>query len=128
MVKYCIQGGNSLRGTVDIYGAKNAVLPILAATILNKGSTYLSNCPDLLDVRITLDILRELGCHVETDIDKIHVDSSRVTTTEVPAEQTGKLRSSMVFMGALLARFKEVTISHPGEWDTLLRKLKLNVF
>lgn len=122
MVKYCISGGNSLHGTVDILGAKNAILPILAATILNKGSTKLTNCPNLLDVNITLEILRELGCKVEQDVDTIFIDSSDIITTMVPAEQTGKLRSSMVFLGALLARYKEVSISHPGECDTLLIK------
>lgn len=123
MVKYCISGGNSLHGTVDIYGAKNAILPILAATILNKGSTTLRNCPNLLDVNITMDILRELGCRVEKNFDTIHVDSSSITTTNVPAEQTGKLRSSMVFLGALLSRYKEVSISHPGERVTPLIRI-----
>ncbi len=122
MVNYCIFGGNKLHGTIDISGAKNAVLPILAATILNKGTTRLINCPDLIDVNITLEILKELGCSVQFEDGIISVDASDIVTTHVPAEQTGKLRSSMVFMGALLARCKEVSISHPGECITPLLK------
>ena len=79
MVKYCISGGNSCTAQ-SIYTVQNAILPILAATILNKGSTTLRNCPNLLDVNYP-DILRELGCRVEHSFDTVHVDSSSITTT-----------------------------------------------
>ena len=101
---------------------KNAILPILAATILNKGARH-SETVQIFWMSTLPDILRELGCRVEHSFDTVHVDSSSITTTNVPAEQTGKLRSSMVFLGALLSRYKEVSISHPGECVTLLIKI-----
>mgnify|MGYP000758651089 CR=1 FL=1 len=64
MIKYTINGGKILRGEVTVSGAKNAVLPILSAAILNNGVTRLLNCPDISDVRITIEILKELGCNV----------------------------------------------------------------
>ena len=65
MTKYTINGGCILKGDVMISGAKNAVLPVLSATLINKGISRIINCPDISDVRTTMDILKDLGCKVK---------------------------------------------------------------
>lgn len=114
MGKYIVNGGKILNGEVFISGAKNSVLPILAATILNGGVTVLKNVPILSDVTISLDILRNLGCFVIIKDDKIIIDSSNIHNTDVPDELVKKMRSSIIFLGSLLARFKKAKISYPG--------------
>lgn len=114
MVEYRINGRRTLRGEVQTEGAKNAVLPILSATVLTGGKTTLRNCPDLRDVRITLDILRQLGCHTDFRDGVITVDSAPLNSSRVPAALACQLRSSITLLGPLLARCGEVTISHPG--------------
>ena len=74
-----IQGGRPLSGSVRIQGAKNSVLPLLAATLLSRGTCVLRNCPKLTDVDHTIDILRSLGCRVEREGDVVTVDSSAPT-------------------------------------------------
>lgn len=115
MEKYIINGGRELNGKVDIQGSKNAVLPILSGCILNKGITVIENCPDINDVHVTLEILRSLGCQAEYDNGTAIIDATTITSGSVPAEMAGKLRSSILFMGALLGRLGEVTIAYPGE-------------
>lgn len=114
MGKYIVNGGTILNGEVFISGAKNSVLPILAATILNGGVTVLKNVPILSDVTISLDILKNLGCFVTIKNDKIIIDSSNIHNTDVPDELVKKMRSSIIFLGSLLARFKKAKISYPG--------------
>ena len=114
MDKYTIVGGRPLNGEVKIEGAKNAVLPILSACILHKGISVLHNCPDIEDVRVTLQILESLGCKTAFDQGTITVDAAEISSNFVPTELAGKLRSSILFMGALLGRCGEVTIAYPG--------------
>ncbi len=114
MVQYHINGRRKLQGEVQIDGAKNAVLPILSATVLTGGKTTLTNCPDLRDVRITLEILNQLGCRTDYRDNTITVDSGPLHGTEVPHRLACQLRSSITFLGPLLARCQKVTISHPG--------------
>lgn len=114
MSKLVVTGGVKLKGEIKVDGSKNAVLPILAATILNKNINVIKNCPRLKDVEIMLEILRRLGCKVAIEGDTIIVDSSTAINTEVPEELATEMRSSIIFMGPLLARFKKATISYPG--------------
>ena len=114
MSQYIIEGGHTMSGEINIDGAKNSVLPILAATVITEGTTVLTNCPDLTDVRNTLLILESLGCKTEFVNDRITVDSSKVNSTTIIPELAGSLRSSITFLGALLARFGEVSTAHPG--------------
>ena len=65
MSQYVITGGRRLEGELQIDGSKNAVLPIIAATLLNEDITYINNCPKILDVKIMIEILEQLGCHIE---------------------------------------------------------------
>lgn len=126
MSQYIIEGGHTISGEIDINGAKNSVLPILAATIITGGTTILTNCPDLTDVRNTLLILESLGCKTEFVNDRITVDSSQLTSTTILPELAGSLRSSITFLGALLARCGEVTTAHPGGCATRLSHVMIH--
>lgn len=107
-------GGKQLKGEIKIQGSKNAALPVIAATILNKGITILKNCPKILDVFHMVKILEELGCKTSWEGDTLCIDSTIVTSTSVSEESVVKMRSSILYMGALLGRFHEVTIAYPG--------------
>lgn len=124
---YIIKGGNRLEGEVSVSGSKNASLPILAACILNGKVNKLYNVPDISDVRITLEILKYLGCKVKKDKKRIIIDSRNITNTEIPDELMRKLRSSVIISGALLARSKEVTFSYPGGCDIGSRPIDLHL-
>ena len=82
MSAYLVEGGNRLQGTAWVHGAKNSVLPILAATILCPGESVVHNCPDLSDVRASIAILEHLGCRVERAGDTVTVDASALTGRE----------------------------------------------
>ncbi|MDF2538801.1 MAG: murA2 [Herbinix sp.] len=107
-------GGEQLKGELKIQGSKNAALPIIAATILNKGTTVLKNCPKILDVFYMVEILRSLGCIATWDGNTLYIDSTTVTSTKVSDDSVQKMRSSIYFLGALIGRCHEVTIAYPG--------------
>ena len=117
MYKYIINGGKKLHGEVDVSGSKNASLPILAATIISGKTTKLYNVPDIEDVKTTLNILKQLGCKVKKDKNKIIINSKDITKTTIPDELMRKLRSSVIIVGAILSRFKSVRFSYPGDCD-----------
>lgn len=122
MSKYLITGGNKLKGEIDIQGSKNAVLPIFAATVLNGGLNVIKNCPKLKDVELTLKILKILGCKVKIENENtVIINSSTINKTEIPHELANEMRSSIVFVGPLLSKFKKVTISYPGVCAILLK-------
>ena len=120
MSKLIVTGGKRLQGEITIEGSKNAVLPILAATILNGGINVIKNCPKLKDVEIALEILRKLGCKVKVEGNTVILDSSTLNKTEIPEDLASEMRSSIIFMGPMLARCKKVTISYPGGCVILL--------
>ncbi|NLP35343.1 MAG: UDP-N-acetylglucosamine 1-carboxyvinyltransferase [Clostridiales bacterium] len=109
-----VVGGEQLKGELKIQGSKNAALPIIAATVLNKGITILRNCPKILDVFHMINILEELGCTTNWEGNTLYVDSSVITTPSVSEDSVRKMRSSILFLGALLGRCHEVTIAYPG--------------
>ena len=117
MKSYIIEGGKRLEGTVKISGSKNASLPILAATILNGNSNRLYNVPNIRDTKITLEILKLLGCKIKRNSGKIEINSKNITKTEIADNLMRKMRSTVILAGALLGRFKEVTFSYPGDCD-----------
>ena len=104
MSYYEIQGGRPLEGRLEIHGAKNSVLPILAATLLAPGESVIENCPRLSDVSATLDILRLLGCRVEREGGAVTVDASALIRCQIPESLMREMRSSVIFLGAMLAR------------------------
>lgn len=109
-----IQGGVALKGDVRIQGSKNAVLPILAATLLVGERTYLKNCPRIADVNAMLNLLRSLGCKVQWKTDGVTVDSGEVRCGEMPGEAVRGMRSSLFLLGALLGRCGEACMEYPG--------------
>ena len=116
MGEYHIQGGNRIYGQMKVGGSKNAILPILASTILNEGVSVIHNCPKISDTFISLDILKSLGCQVKTENSgsTIIVDSSGANCWEVPEYLVREMRSSFIFLGGVLQRFRKVKISYPG--------------
>ena len=109
-----IEGGRKLEGEVTISGAKNAALPIIAATLLNQGISVIENCPDIHDVKIMLTILEELGCKIKRENNKIIVDASTITKSEIPENLMREMRSSVIIAGALIGRSKECIFTYPG--------------
>ena len=103
---------------MNISGSKNASLPIIAATILNADTTKLYNIPQIRDTKITLEILRILGCKIKRNSGKIEINSRNINKTEIPENLMRQMRSTVILAGAILGRFKEVTFSCPGRmWD-----------
>lgn len=122
-----IQGGVPLRGTVRVHGAKNAVLPILAATVMADGVHTVGNCPNLSDVATTAEILKSLGAKVQRQENKLIVDTSGELGYFIPEVLMRKLRSSVIFMGAVLARKGKVKISAPGGCELGPRPIDLHL-
>jgi len=120
MSKIIVNGGQKLNGEMVIEGSKNAVLPILAATVLNGGISVIKNCPKLKDVESAIKILTQLGCKVKVEGKTITVDSSTLHNTVVSEDLAAEMRSSIIFLGPILARMGKVTISYPGECVTIL--------
>ena len=114
MAKIIVRKSNPLVGKVKIDGAKNAVLPIIAATLLAEDKSVLKGVPDLKDVHVISDLLRHLGAEVEYKDGNLTVDASNITTCEAPYELVRKMRASFLVMGPLLARFNKTKISMPG--------------
>ena len=112
-----VGGGRRLSGSVTVQGAKNAVLPIMAASVLAPCETELLNVPSLRDVDATIRILRGLGCEVAREGDAVNIDSSGLCRAEIPHGLMRELRSSVIFLGALLARCGEARLSMPGGCD-----------
>ena len=127
MSYYEIEGGYPLEGRLAVHGAKNSVLPILAAAVLVPGESVIHNCPDLSDVSASLDILRLLGCRVEREGDTVTVDASCLGRCEIPEHLMREMRSSVVFLGALLARLGEAELSYPGGCELGPRPIDLHL-
>jgi len=125
--KLVIDGGRPLQGAVRIEGAKNAALPILAASVLAGGKVVIENMPNLLDIHVMLDILRSLGAEASLSGRSAVVDTQNVNTSEIPETLMSKMRSSIFLMGPLLARFGEVTIYQPGGCAIGERKIDLHL-
>ncbi|HOK43723.1 MAG TPA: UDP-N-acetylglucosamine 1-carboxyvinyltransferase [Thermoclostridium caenicola] len=127
MSNLVITGGSRLCGIIEVPGAKNAVLPVLAATLLNKGTSILENCPELDDVTTMLEILGALGCGIRREGSRIEVDASRLTASSIPEALARKMRSSIIILGALLARCGEVHVSYPGGCEIGLRPIDMHL-
>ena len=109
-----IKGPTKLKGVVDVYGAKNSVLPILAATVICSGECIIHNCPDISDVDVSIKILKYLGARAYRDGDTLIVDTTVIDRCDIPDEMMREMRSSIVFLGALIARLKKAKVSFPG--------------
>lgn len=114
MGAYLIRGGTPLRGAVQICGAKNSVLPILAATLATGSQCVLHNCPAISDVDAAVEILRSLGCRVRRCGGTLAVDTEPACRTEISPQAMKKMRAAVIFLGALVARFGEAQMAQPG--------------
>lgn len=122
-----IEGGQPLSGTIRIHGAKNAALPILAASLLAEGKVTIRNVPRLLDIEVMLDILRDLGCKARHQDTVVTVETAVATSSHIPETLMRKMRSSVFLMGPLLARFGEVQLYQPGGCAIGERKIDLHL-
>ncbi len=114
MDKFLIQGGHRLLGEVPIAGAKNAALPILAATLLADGEVHLSNVPSLRDIQTTQALLSRLGVRFRQAGQALCADARRIQTFSAPYELVRTMRASILVLGPLLARFGRADVSLPG--------------
>lgn len=114
MPRIRVRKSDPLKGNVKIDGAKNAVLPIIAATLLANDICVLKSVPNLRDVHVISDLLRHLGAKVDYRDGVLTVDSTNIITYEAPYDLVKKMRASFLVMGPLLARFNHTKISMPG--------------
>ena len=117
MSSYIIEGGRKLQGETYVSGSKNASLPIMAATVLNRGISKLYNVPDIHDTQMIIEILKNLGCKVIKKSNKVVIDSSNVKNFEIPENLMHEMRSSVILAGAILGRYKKAVFSYPGDCD-----------
>lgn len=107
-------GGGRVSGELKIQGSKNAVLPIMAASVLCEGTTVIENCPDILDVHAMGDVMRGIGGAVQYEGHTLTLDASQIESSEIQEKKAGDIRASILFLGSLLARFRRVKIQYPG--------------
>lgn len=127
MAVFDLQGGRKLSGEVRISGAKNSVLPLLASTILFRGPCVLHNCPNLSDVDAAIGILRHLGCTVVQEDGDIFVDSWGLNRYDIPKHLMETMRSSVFFLGPLLARMGACRMYAPGGCSLGARPIDLHL-
>ncbi len=127
MSKLLVTGRQKLSGEVCVQGAKNSSLPILAATILTKGENTIHNCPELSDIEASIGILRYLGCDVKRYNKTLLIKSDGVNRSEIPDELMRKTRSSIVFLGAVLARTGKAKLTFPGGCEIGPRPIDLHI-
>ena len=114
MCKYIVNGGNKIEGRLNIRGAKNSILPIMAATILNENKSIIHNVPNISDVYIMIKILESIGCRVDYEDDTLIIDSSNINSGEIDEVYVRQMRSSIIIMGAMIGRLDYTKISYPG--------------
>ena len=127
MCELLVEGGERLYGELTIQGSKNSVLPILAATLLCADTCVIENCPKLRDVEASVAILRHLGCCTHWEGGALVVDTARMDRCTVPDALMREMRSSVIFLGAILARCKEATICYPGGCELGPRPIDLHL-
>ena len=127
MSEYIIKGGRKISGEVTISGSKNAALPIIAASILNKGKTTLYNVPNIHDTQMMFEILNKIGGKVTKKNNKIIIETSKINKYEIPEDLMRQMRSSVIFAGSLIGRYKKATFSYPGGCDIGTRPIDLHL-
>jgi len=127
MCELYVEGGERLCGELTIQGSKNSVLPILAAALLCADTCVIENCPKLRDVEASVAILRHLGCCTHWEGGALVVDTARMDRCAVPDALMREMRSSVIFLGAILARCKEAVICYPGGCELGPRPIDLHL-
>ncbi len=127
MQKFVITGGNRLSGEINLQGSKNSALPIMAGTLLANGECVLKSCPVLTDVYSASRILNCLGCKCHLSSGSAIIDSSGASDFEIPDELMREMRSSIMFMGAILGRMGECIVSIPGGCELGSRPIDMHL-
>ncbi len=127
MSKLIIEGGKKMEGEIDVQGAKNSVLPILAASILSDGKNIIYNCPRLRDVEMTIAVLKNLGCRIKWENNCLEVDSSDICGYTIPDDLMRQMRSSIIFLGAIISKFGKAEVSMPGGCEIGNRPIDLHL-
>lgn len=127
MERLLVRGGHRLEGEIPIHGAKNSALPLLAATLLGTGVSEIHNCPRLSDVEASAAILRHLGCRVTRQEDTVTVDAAAPTQDTIPDRLMRRMRSSIVFLGAVVARMGRAVLTYPGGCELGPRPIDLHL-
>ncbi len=127
MAEIIINGDRKLSGEITIQGAKNSVLPVLAGTLLCDGECVIENCPDLSDVETSLKILSQIGCECEFKNNCARISATSPTGHIIPDNLMREMRSSVVFLGAIIGRMKKAVISSPGGCELGPRPIDLHL-
>ncbi len=128
MEQYVIKGGHPLRGEVEIGGAKNAALAILAAAIMTDETVTIDNLPNVRDINVLLQAIEEIGAHVERiDVHKVKINGSFIRDVVVDNEFIRKIRASYYLIGALLGKYKRAEVALPGGCDIGSRPIDLHI-
>lgn len=127
MENLIISGGIRLDGKTRLQGSKNSSLPILAACAAVNGISVIHNCPRITDVDIAVAILERLGCNVSREGGTVTVDSGDINCSAIPEELMSEMRSSIIFLGALLARFGRGSATLPGGCEIGLRPIDMHI-
>ncbi len=127
MASYVIEGLNRVDGEIKVQGSKNGALPLFSAAMLVNGQTVLSGCPDLTDVKAAADILTYLGCDVVNENSVCTVCADSAYKYNIPDSLMSEMRSSIVFLGALLGRFGRAEMTAPGGCEIGLRPIDLHL-
>ena len=127
MDKYIINGNKKLSGSVKVQSAKNAILPLLAASILTSDEVVIENCPKIFDVLSMIKLLNKLGIKTFFQEDNLVINASGITGCKLGNELTKELRSSVFLMGSLVSRTGCATMAYPGGCDIGLRPIDLHI-
>ncbi len=127
MSELIIDGKRKMEGELDVQGSKNAVLPILAAAVLSDGKNIIHNCPRLRDVETTIQVLENLGCRVKWEGNCLEVDSSDISGYTIPDDLMRQMRSSIIFLGAIISKLGKAEVSMPGGCEIGLRPIDLHL-
>ena len=127
MKEYIINGCQPLDGALEIKGAKNSILPLMAASILTDEITVLHNCPNISDVDSMINILEGLGSKIIRSGRDVIIDNSMTDKSEIPASLAKELRSSVFLLGSLLSRHKKAKVAYPGGCDIGLRPIDIHI-
>ncbi len=122
-----IYGKKRLEGEIKVQGAKNSALPILAATVLCSSQCVIHNCPKLTDVNAAVKILEKLGCKCTVEENSLIIDSENVDCHQIPEDLMREMRSSIVFLGAILGRCNKANLSFPGGCELGARPIDLHI-
>ena len=127
MEGFRVMGGEKIQGQIRLEGAKNAVLPILAAALLPEGDTVIRDCPDIRDVQAMAGILETLGCNCCMQDGEMHISNEGLHSWELPDDLSKQIRSSIFLLGPILGKLRRATVTYPGGCEIGLRPIDLHL-